>query len=312
MKKLLCLVLSLLLLLSMAGCKKADGEQTTAPAPTEAPVTPASPSLEDFGPWVVAAEYERDSDRVRNYRYDESGNLLGYGEYEATTQPNDQGGKTVKLVPYDADGTVSTKLSKMEYIYDSDGKLVSYQRREALGDALADHVNFEYDAKGNMTKQEKFYSNRWHETITYTYDGEKLVSAEFKSSVYESAYSYVYDDEGVVKQIDFNTKYVKSGNTVKGTLVLLKSVYSDDTTYRVVLSAGGASQGVAQGKEILFYEVKFDQQGKPQYVTLELKECELFHNGYMPMRQLGAMNSVNWSGGNAKFVYKPLDVLLDQ
>ena len=310
MKKLLCLVLSLLLALSMFGCKKQEGGETTAP--TESPAAPEKPALEDFGPWVVTAEYQRDTDKLRNYRYDETGALLGYGDYQATTEANDLGGKTVKLVAYDADGNVSAMLSKMEYAYNAKGQLVSYQCFEAPGGTLGENVTFDYDANGHMVKQIKCYRDNLQDTITYTYDGNRVKTTTFANSVNEATYSYVYDDEGVLSQLDFKVKYVKSGNVVEGSLALQKSVYQDDTTYRVVLSAGGASEGVTQGKEILFYEVKFDEQDKPIHVTLEIKEWGVFQSGWIPMRQLGAMNGANWSGGSAKFVYKPLDVYLAQ
>jgi hypothetical protein len=48
MKKLLCLVLSLVLALSIFGCKKQDDTQNTAPSATEAPTAPKHPVLEDF------------------------------------------------------------------------------------------------------------------------------------------------------------------------------------------------------------------------------------------------------------------------
>lgn len=310
MKKLLCLLLSVVLLLSMAGCKNGDGSET--PAPTEAPTAPVKPSLEEFGPWVVAAEYEEDTDKLRNYRYDKDGALLGFGDYKAASEINDLGGKTVKLVAYDADGKESTKLSKMHYIYDADGKLVAYRRYEALGGKLADSFIFEYDANGNMVKQEKSYMDIWHETITYTYEGKRLTAASFKSSVYEAEYTYVYDAEGILSQLDFSTKYVKSGNVVKVSMVLQKSVYEDDTTYRVALSTGSASSGVSQGKELLRYEEVYDAEGKPVSVTLELNEWGMFQVGIFPMRQCGAINTANWSGGSAKFVYKPLADYLAQ
>ena len=303
MKKLLCLVLSALLLLSMAGCKSGDGNGAD---PTVAPTEPPKPSLEEFGPWVLTAEYEKDTDKLRNYRYDESGALLGFGDYEASTESNDQGGKTVKFTAYDADGNESAMLSKMHYVYDADGKLVAYQRYEALGGKLADSFVFEYDSNGNMVRQEKFYMDNWHETITYRYENGRVVAGTFKSSVYEAEYTYVYDSEGVLSQLDFHTKYIKSGNEDKGSLALVKSVYEDKNTYRVILSTGKASDGVSQGKEVVRYEVSYDDSGKPLHVTLELKEWGLFQIATMPMRQCGAMNTANWSAGSAKFVYKPL------
>lgn len=310
MKKVLCLILSVLLLLSMVGCKDADSGETAAP--TDGPTEPTKPSLESFGPWVLTTEYTKNSDTFRQYRYDDDGALLGYGNYEATSEANDLGGKTVKLVAYDDEGNVSDRLSKMHYVYNADGRLMSYQRYEALGGKLADSFVFEYDSNGNMVKQEKFYMDNWHETITYTYDGKQLTGATFKSSVYEASYSYAYDDEGILNRLDFSTKYVKSGNVVKGSLALQKSVYEDDTTYRVSLATGSASDGVSQGKEILRYEEIYDAEGKPVSVTLEVKEWGLFQNGSIPMRQCGAMNTANWSSGTAKYVYKPLADYLAQ
>lgn len=307
MKKLLCLALSCLLLLSMAACKSGDGDTST---PTEAPEQTLNRSLEQYGPWVLTTEYEKSTDKNRQYYYGENGELLGYGDYQATTTTDDQGGKTVKLVAYDEDGQVSTYLSKHEYVYNADGKLVSYQRNEALGDKLADSFTFEYDAAGNMVKQEKYYMDLWQETVTYTYDGEKLTAASFKSSVYEASYTYVYDGSGVLSQLDYNIKYVKSGNVDKGTLALQKSVYEDDTTYRVVLSTSSSSDGVAQGKEVVIYEECYDAEGNIQSVQLEFKDWGAFQVASVPMRQYGAMNTANWSGGSAKFVYQPLSVYL--
>ena len=304
MKRLLCLILGLLLLLSMVGCKQGKGGE--GPATTDAPMVSAKPDLADFGPWVLTAEYEPNADHFRQYRYAENGALQGFGDYKVTSESNDLGGRTLILTAYDADGNVSSKLSKLHYLYNADGKLAGYQRYEALGGKLADSFVFEYDTAGNVVKQEKFYMDNWHETITYTYEGTKLVSAGFKSSVHEASYGYGYDDSGVISRIEYSVKYVKSGNVVKGTLVLQKSIYEDDTTYRVSLSSGGASEGVTQGKEVLRYEVKYGEQSKPLSVTLEVMEWGVFQSGFLPMRQMGALNPVNLSGGSAKFVYQPL------
>lgn len=312
MKKILCLVLSLLLVLSMAACKKSDtntptGDPTTATtAPTEDPASPVKQDLKNAGPWVVTAEYEKGTDTVRNYRYDKDGNLLGFGDYTAKYEANDQGGETMILVPYTADGKESTMFSKLHYVYDADGKLTGFKRYEALGNKLADSITFEYDADGNLVKQEKHYMENWHETITYSYQDGRVIKATFKNSVNEVSYKFIYDDAGIPSQVDFHNTYVKSGNVVEGSVVLLKSEYVDDTTYRLNLSAGSTSTGVSTGKEVIRYEVKYDENGKPLNVTLEIKEWGVFQNGFVPMRLCGAMNSVNLSAGCAKFVYKPL------
>ena len=95
-------------------------------------------------------------------------------------------------------------------------------------------------------------------------------------------------------------------------MALQKSVYEDDTTYRVSLSTGSASDGVSQGKEVVRYEEVYDAEGKPVSVTLELKEWGLFQIASIPMRQCGAMNAANWSTGSTKFVYQPLAEYLAQ
>lgn len=306
MKKFLSLTLACLLLLSMAACKIGDGD----PSPTEAPTEPARPSLEQYGPWVLTAEYEGTTEKKREYRYGENGSLLGYGDYQATSSDNDLGGKTVKLVPYDENGQVSTYLSKHQYVYNAAGKLVRYQRNEAIGDKLADSYTFEYNADGKMIKQEKFYMDIWQEGIEFTYDGDKLTKSSFKSSVYEASYTFIYDSDGILSELNFTTKYVKSGNVDKGTLALQKNVHEDDTTYRVTLSTSDSSDGVSKGKTILTYEERYDAAGNIQSVQVEVADWGLFQVAAVPMRQLGAMNTVNWSGGSAKFVYQPLSVYL--
>lgn len=305
MKKFLCVMLACLLTLSMAACKNSVDE---TPDPTQAPTEPVKQALSECGAWVVAKEYELSSSKSRDYRYDSQGNLLGYDDYQATSEANDLGGKTVTLIPYDKDGKVITHLSKHMYIYDEAGRLVKYQRNEGKTGNLADNFVFEYNSDGKMVKQTKYYMTNFHEEITYTYEGEKLTKSTFRSTVHEAEYTYIYDSEGVPSQVNFLVEYVKSDNEIKGSLVLLKSVYESDTVRRVTLSASNESTGIEQGKEVLVYQEHYDEQGKVLRVEIELLQWELFQIAWMPMRQLGAMNPTNMSGGTAKLVYQPLSV----
>lgn len=306
MKKFLCVLLSCLMLLFMAACKR-DGE--TTPPPTENPGQVTRPSLEACGPWVVSTEFELASGKNREYRYDAQGKLLGYDQYQATYKANELGGETMQLIPYDQNGNLITHLSVHTYVYNEAGQLAKYQRNEGTG-KLADSFLFSYNSDGKVIKQEKFYMDNFHELIEFVYEGEKLTKSTFRSSVHEAEYTYVYDSEGVPSQINYLIKYVKSGNEIKGNLALQKSVYETDTLRRVTLSSSSQSSGVAQGKEVLIFEEHYDAQGQVQKVELQLLNWELFQVAWMPMRQLGAMNTTHWSGGTAKFVYEPLSVYL--
>ena len=76
LKKLLCLVLAILMMLSMVACGQdtGDGEKDgSSKKPSENPTVPSStgePTLEDIGPWVVTEEYDYRGDRFV-YQYDE-------------------------------------------------------------------------------------------------------------------------------------------------------------------------------------------------------------------------------------------------
>lgn len=304
MKKVLCAVLAGLLALSMAAC--ATGGDN--PGSTEETKTYSRPDLGEFAPWVLTAEYELTSEKKRDYRYDQNGELTGFGDYKAASAENDQGGKTVTLTAYDQDGKVSNYLSKFEYIYDSEGRLAAYRRLEAPSGKLADSYTFTYNADGKVVKQEKFYMEMLQETMEYTYDGELMTKATFKSTVYESTYSYTYDETGVPCKLDYHTLYVKTGKVDEGVLELKKEEILDGSVYRLTLCVSEESDSAAAGKELMVYEELIDSVGGVDAVRLQFNDWGFFHIGAVPMRQLGAMAAANWSSGSATLIFKPLAV----
>lgn len=309
MKKMLCFLLAVLMLLSMAACT--SPEQGGADTGTK-PAEPVRPDLGEFSPWLLTLEYEDDTSKFREYTYDQNGVLTGYGSHRASTSGNDLGGKTVKLVSYDQDGKVSNTLSKYEYVYDAKGNLVQYRRLEALGDKLADSFNFTYDEQGRLIRQEKFYMDLPQETATYTYDQENLVGATYQTSVYDASYTYTYGQEKWPQTVEYTIRYLKTENVEQGKVLVRSQVKHDAFLYRLTLTVGEGSEGAPAGKELLMYEELIDTAGDADAVRIVVGDWGGFHMGWLPMQQLGAMNAVNWSVSGGTYVFKPLAVYLTQ
>ena len=308
MKKLICLMLAALMALSMAACA-GSGEETTA---VTEPEVFERPDLDQFAPWVLTAEYEGTGGKLRNYEYNENGELTGFGDYKAVTEENDRGGKTLKLTAYDSEGKVSAQFSKYEYIYDEAGRMVEYKRFEAIGNKLADSFVFTYDADGQLVKQEKFYMELPQETIEYTYEGQQLTKSSYKTSVYDATYTYVLDDAGWPAEIRYTVRYVKTGNVDEGTLVLDAKVEQDAKHYQVTLTAEVGDEDQKATRELLVYEEVIDTAGDVDAVRIVLGDWGSFQMGWVPARALGSLVGANWSGGTGTYIYKPLSVYLTE
>lgn len=308
MKKWICVLLAALLALSAAACASAGEEGTsgTQPEPLK------RPDLSAVTNWVMTAEYEGSSEKVRKYEYDNSGNLTGFGDYNATSEDNDRGGKTLKLTAYDKQGQVSAQLSRLEYVYDGNGRLAEYRRFEAISNKLADSFLFTYDENGRLIKQEKSYMDLPQETISYTYEGQRLVGASYQTSVYDVTYSLSYGQQRWPDSISYTVRYVKTGNVEQCKVMLSSRVEHDKTHYRLTLVAGEGSEGVTVGKELVVYEELIDSLGDADAVRIVLGDWGSFHMGWVPMGQFGALNAANWSSGSGAFVYTPLAVYLAQ
>lgn len=309
MKKWIGLVLAALMMLSLAACASSGEEGTAATEPEQL----QRPDLSAVSNWVMTAEYEGSSEKVRKYSYDNNGVLTGFGSHEATAVENELGGKTVRLISYDEKGEPSPFLSKHEYVYDAKGNLAAYRRLEPMsGDKLADSFTFEYDELGRLTKQEKSYMDLPQETITYTYDQQRLVGASYQTSVYDVTYSLSYGQQRWPDSISYTVRYVKTGNVEDCKVMLSSRVEHDQTHFRLTLVAGEGSEGVAVGKELVVYEELIDSLGDADAVRIALGDWGSFHMGWVPMRQFGALNAANWSSGSGVFVYTPLAVYLAQ
>jgi hypothetical protein len=177
---------------------------------------------------------------------------------------------------------------------------------------IADSFLFTYDDRGRLIRQEKFYMELPQETITYTYDQQRLVGASYQTSVYDVTYSLNYGLQQWPDSVSYTVRYVKTGNVEECKVMLSSRVEHDKTHYRLTLVAGEGSEGVTVGKELVVYEELIDTLGDADAVRIVLGDWGSFHMGWVPMRQLGAMNAANWASGSATFVYTPLAVYLAQ
>lgn len=308
MKKWFCAALVALLAFGAAACSSEGQNGTSGTEPTVL----RRPDLSSYASWVLTTEYELSSEKHRSYEYDNQGNLTGFSNYKAVREDNDRGGKTVKLTAYDDHGQVSALHSKFEYIYDEAGLLVEYRREEPISSKLADSFVFTYDSEGRLVKQEKFYMELPQETVSYTYDADRLTGASYQTSVYDVTYTYTYGQEKWPDSIEFTKEYVKTGNREEGKLVIGNTVDHDASHFRLTLMAAEGSVGVAVGQTLLVYEELIDSLGDADAVRLQLGDWGNFQMGWVPMGQLGALNAVNWSGGSATLVFKPLSVYLTE
>lgn len=172
MKKLLALLLTAAMFLTLAGC--GNSESTNIPA--------------DSGSSVESTESEPEI---------ESGQVLGESTVIGEKEPNINT-NPIRSEFYNEDGVY---MANVNYVYDSQGNLLQrdFVWLEEYG-GTTETMQYEYDADGNVVAQHQSYSySDTVDTKTCTYvDGRLTESTEYG---YTSKYSYNDKDQLVEVQV---------------------------------------------------------------------------------------------------------------
>lgn len=327
MKKLLCLVLALLMVLSMAACgedpqengeTKDPGNQnpgTTGNIPTTA--APTEPSVEDLGPWVISQETDHANDRFV-YAYDENGNLTGYEafdgskkyrDYQAIYSDTASGGKLLVIESKHVQDKEFKKTFEMEY--DADGKLIRCSNY-TFGDDVSSEYLFTYDQNGYLSRYVYTYEGMLGDQVTrvvnYTFENglltavEQTVQVEGEAVQKENAYAYQYDEEGYLKRIDYNRYDVEES----GTILLVKDVHIGYTD--LVVAEGGDNEDV--GRTLFRIEEETDSDGKICKFIVTLKRWHFTQEFAIPYFLFGMPNSSAWDSCYGTITFVRLDTYL--
>ena len=182
----------------------------------------------------IEYEYDEDGNKIRTNML-VSGVLYNYIVYEYNPEK-----KLIREIEYDlenaseSDSFITNKTT--EYAYDSEGRLVSRQGTDAMGQT--ETTIYEYDNKGLLSKEVK-KSNVPTQTNTYTYDDRNRVTKiEYSNGVFEE-YSYSGESNLPMKKVNkvpsVTTTYLYSydefENLIKETIEESESGSKEEITY---------------------------------------------------------------------------------
>ena len=320
LKKLLCLVLAILMMLSMVACGQdtGDGEKDgSSKKPSENPTVPSStgePTLEDIGPWVVTEEYDYRGDRFV-YQYDESGELVSYEAFDGTKKYRDyvatytvtaEGGKVTVIESKHVQDEKFEKSYEIEY--NAKGDMIRYSNY--YRDEVTSEYIFTYDAEGYLTSYVYSYEGMLGDpvkrTVNYTFrDGllrnvEQFVQIEGKEAERENAYSYDYDAEGYLKTIQY-TRGEESG-----VIDLETNIYGD----MVILRVADDCDHYVPNRNLISIKEYQDDYGLPSEYIVILNSWGFQQIHAYPYFLMGMANSSNWQYCAGKVTFTRLDVYL--
>lgn len=315
LKKLLCLLLALLLVCSMAACGDAgnsDDCDKNANNPNGDPETPTSSvAPEDDTIWVLVQESDMGSSRYNKYIYDENGNRIGgefyndnkkTGDYQYVTTQTASGGKIVEVSYKHVKDSEFSKRN--DYEYDASGKLIRVVDYDYRGDVSGVEYTFTYNENGQLVEQVHTDNGEVQKKLTFVYDGDKLVEGHYwdKSENY-GHYIYTYDENGIPVSADVETYYM---DEQKYTLEFVADSGYDwwrlDTT--------DECDRVVGGRRLFFFEESADYGQKPHRIHVSIKTWGVFCTGWVPLVAFGCTDPSNYFIGAAELYYEPLDVHL--
>lgn len=177
-KKVLALLLAMVVLFSLAGCKEEattdKNENTTKP--TEATKDNHKEEIITVYICTKTQQYRNDQETYRHeYEYDSNGNLIWEISYY-----------------YDYDPILTNSF---EYKYDRKGKLI--RKSTFVNDEEATREEYEYD-DGQHATMVCYTNNEFHCQWEYEYDsnGNQVLAVQTRNGKEAERYEYEYDDVG--------------------------------------------------------------------------------------------------------------------
>ena len=314
MKKFLCLLLSVLMLLSLAACGgdagNNDDEDAGDKGGNKNPTVPATTApAEDDTVWVLVRESDMGSNRYSRYVYDEEGNLVSgeyfngldkMGDYKFVTTKNADGGKLVEQwYKHVKDAEFWMQNT---YEFNAAGKLTCTTDYDLWGDVDAVYT-FTYNDAGQLVEQVLTNDGQVTKRMTFVYQGQLLMEGHYedKDGSY-GHYRYTYDENGNPVKVDVDTDYM---DKQKYTLV-----FEVDEKYFYEIRATEECHNVVGGRRLFLFEEYTDSNDKPEYRDLEIKNWGVFHTGWLPLVSFGCIDTSNYFFAAADLYYESLDVHL--
>lgn len=304
LRKLLCMVLAMLMVLSMVACGKDadDGENADkGKNPGKDPTVPTTTApAEDDTVWVLTKEYDGDN-RYTLYYYDTEGNLIGgeyyqdskkWGDYQFVTTTTEDGGKIVEKSYKNVKDTEYSK--QYSYEYDAEGKLIKV---EDISRYSSSYWTFAYNADGDVTEALHMTDEGQQEKVTYTYqDGTLYQVNYYKSENNWGIYTYTYDANGFPVKIEIENVY--AGEPGQEILDLVRS--EDSYGWQIDKVSGG---------KLIKFSIE-DRDNVPYERILQFYRPGIFMDGWLPTVMMGCMDTADFTAQYIKLCYMPLEVNL--
>lgn len=309
MERILCLLLALLMICSMAACGE-DADQGGNKDPQKNPTTPTTTAPpEDDTVWVLVRESNMGSSRYSRYVYDEEGNRVSgeyfdglekMGDYKFVTTKNADGGKVVEQwYKHVKDAEFWMQNT---YEYNAAGKLICTTDYDLRGNVSMVYT-FTYNDAGQLVEQVQTNDGEAGKKLTFVYDGGKLMEGHYEdASGSYGHYLYSYDKNGNPVKVDVATDYMDEQKYTLELEVAGKYFYE--------IRATEECHNVVGGRRLFFYEEHIGSDGRSDYRDLQIKSWGIFHTGWLPLVAFGCIDTGNYFFAVADLHYEPLDVHL--
>ncbi len=323
LKKMMCLLLALMMVFTIAACgddegsegssgdKTANGENTPEGSKPfdEPPAT--EPSVEELGPWIVTEEVDSYGN-VFHYQYDEHGELTGYAlydedgkklrDYKVAHSMTETGGKLITVESKHVKDSAYAKDNEMEY--DVSGNLI--RKSEFVGNKITSTRYYTYDHDGNLLNYKVIRSGDLSEEASYTYANGVLATASGRmyvgESVYPYDYSYSYGENGYLNEISFDVSGVG-----EGTITLEKNTHNSEGGLHVLTHS---AHSMAY-QNLFSYEAELDEDGQRSKFTIRFRRWGFQAFYSLPIPGYGSRLS-GWEECEGSITYTRLDVYLEQ
>ena len=314
MKKLFCLLLVIMMLLSVAACGESGDKNDGggAPSGTTQPTDPNTPAPGDDTVWVLVKEHSMGSKRYTQYVYDEQGNLLGgeffngsekMGDYQYVTTEAADGSKTVEIRYKHVDDSDFITDGVMKF--NAEGKIIHYQEYDVDGNIRNYSYTFTYNDEGKLIQQVGAGNDSGDKKLTLTYDDDRLTGTHYTESDGDYAkFTYSYGADGLPAGVQMEYDSMDYQNSMSFDFVIKElegewKLRSDTDAPRPM-----------DNRDLFVITENYDADGNLYSVKLDAKAWGVFCNGWVPTVELGCLDVDNFFYGTAQLVYMPLDVYL--